>query len=196
MPENSSISITEAQRQVRSVYEGGFFGQLISSILWLAAAALGTWLSARAAILTLVLGGFFIFPAVTTLLRLLGRPPSLPAHNPLRYLAMQVAFVLPLSMPLVAPVATLRPHWFFPAMMILLGAHYLPFTFLYGMRSFIPLSALLVAAGLAIALWFPATFSLGGWTAGLLLLVFAFVGRAEAARAGAEPAATPAAPAS
>jgi len=174
--------ITEAQREVRSVYEGGFFGQLISSILWLAAAALGTWLSTRAAILTLVVGGFFIFPAVMTLLRLLGRPASLPARNPLRYLAMQVAFVLPLSMPLVAPVATLRLHWFFPAMMVLLGAHYLPFTFLYGMRSFIALSALLVAAGLAIALWFPTTFSLGGWTAGLLLLVFAFVGRAEAAR--------------
>lgn len=65
---------------------------------------------------------------------------------------------------------------------MLLGAHYLPFTFLYGMRSFIALSALLIAAGLVIALWLPTSFSLGGWTAGLLLLVFAFVGRAEAAR--------------
>jgi len=174
--------ITEAQHEVRSVYEGGFFGQLVSGVLWLAAAALGTWLSARAAILMLVAGGFFIFPAIMALLRLLGRPPSLPPGNPLRYLAIQVAFVLPLSMPLVVPVATFRLHWFFPAMMVLLGAHYLPFTFLYGMRSFIALSGLLVAAGLAIALWFPATFSLGGWTAGLLLLVFAFVGRAEAAR--------------
>jgi hypothetical protein len=183
--------ITEAQRQVRSIYEGGFFGQLISSILWLAAAALGTWLSARAAILTLVVGGFFIFPAVITLLRLLGRPPSLPEHNPLRHLAIQVAFVLPLSMPLVAPVAAFKLHWFFPAMMVLLGAHYLPFTFLYGMRSFIPLSALLVSAGLAIALWFPTSFSLGGWTAGFLLLVFAFVGRGEASRTSAEPNAAP-----
>jgi Family of unknown function (DUF7010) len=165
--------ITEAQHEVRSIYEGGFFGQLISSILWLTAAALGTWLSARAAILTLVVGGFFIFPSVMALLRLLGRAASLPVRNPLRYLAMQVAFVLPLSMPLVAPVAIFRLHWFFPAMMVLVGAHYLPFTFLYGMRSFILLSVLLVGAGLAIALWFPATFSLGGWAAGLLLLVFA-----------------------
>ena len=89
-------------------------------------------------------------------------------------------------MPLVAPVVAFRLHWFFPAMMVLLGAHYLPFTFLYGMRSFIPLSALLVTAGVAIALWFPAAFSLGGWTAGLILRVFAFVGRAEAARQSAQ----------
>ncbi|HUA39414.1 MAG TPA: hypothetical protein VMA35_13560 [Candidatus Sulfopaludibacter sp.] len=76
--------IAKAKTEVRSVYEGGFFGQLIASILWLAAAALGTGLSARAAILTLVVGGFFIFPAVMTLLRLLGRPASLPARKPLR----------------------------------------------------------------------------------------------------------------
>ncbi len=55
------------------------------------------------------------------------------------------------------------------------------------MRSFIALSGLLIASGLAIALWLPATFSLGGWTAGFLLLVFAFVGRAEAARTSAWP---------
>ena len=70
-------------------------------------------------------------------------------------------------------------------MMVLLGARYLPFRFLYGMRSFIGLSALLLTAGLAIALWFPTVFSLGGWTAGLVLLLFAFVDRAEAARISA-----------
>lgn len=181
MAESDSMLIKDAQREVRSVYEGGFFGQLISGILWLAAAAAGTWLSPRAAIILLVVGGFFIFPAVTILLRLCGRPASLPAHNPLRHLGMQVAFVLPLSMPLVAPVAAYRLHWFFPAMIVLLGAHYLPFTFLYGMRSFIALSALLIIMGTVIALWFSTTFSLGGWTTGLALLTFAFMGRAEAA---------------
>jgi len=182
MAENSSMLIAEAQREVRSVYSGGFFGQLISSILWLTAAALGTWVSVRAAIITLVVGGFFIFAALSALLRLLGRPARVSARNPLHYLGMQVAFVLPLSMLLLVPVAEFRLNWFFPAMMVLLGAHYLPFTFLYGMRSFIALSALLIAAGVIIALWFSLTFSLGGWVAGVLLLLFAFVGRAEAAR--------------
>jgi hypothetical protein len=176
------MEIAEAQREVRAAYSGGLFGQLISAVLWIGSAALGTWRSPRAAIWVLVAGGFLIFPAVTVLLRLLGRSASLPRGNPLHYLGMQLAFVLPLSMPLVAPVTAFRVHWFFPAMMILLGAHYLPFTFLYGMRSFIALSALLVGAGVVIALWFPGSFAFGGWVAGALLLVFAFVGWAEANR--------------
>src|SRR3954453_8187633 len=127
------MQVADAQSKVRTLYAGGFFGQLLSAVLWFGSAALATWRSPRAAILLLVLGGFFIFPGVMVLLRLLGRPVSVRADNPLRYLAMQVAFVLPLSMPLVAPVTAFRLSWFFPAMMVLLGAHYLPFSFLYGM---------------------------------------------------------------
>jgi hypothetical protein len=50
---------------------------------------------------------------------------------------MQAAFVLPLSMPLLLPVGLYRLHWFFPALMVLVGAHYLPFATLYGMRMFL-----------------------------------------------------------
>jgi hypothetical protein len=53
---------------------------------------------------------------------------------------MQVAFVLPASMPLLVPVGLYRLNWFYPAMTILLGAHYLPFVFLYGMRMFAALA--------------------------------------------------------
>ena len=37
-------------------------------------------------------------------------------------------------------------------MMILLGAHYLPFVFLYGMRMFAVLAAILVGGGILIAM--------------------------------------------
>jgi len=47
-------------------------------------------------------------------------------------LAMQVAFVLPLSLPLVFAATAYRQNWFYPAFMIALGSHYLPFIFLYG----------------------------------------------------------------
>lgn len=66
---------------------------------------------------------------------------------------------------------------FYPALMILEGAHYLPFTFLYGMRIFLPLSAILAGGGVVIALYFPGAFSLGGWIGGLTLFIFAWIGR-------------------
>ena len=169
--------VKDAQREVRTVFAGGFWGQLVSSALWLASAFLGTWVTPRAAILELVIGGFFIFPAVQLLLHISGRPASLRSENPLGHLAMQIAFTLPICMLLLAPVAQFRLTLFYPAFMIILGAHYLPFTFLYGMRMFIPLSALLVGGGVAIALYVPGSFSLGGWVAGVTLLGFAWIGR-------------------
>jgi hypothetical protein len=47
-----------------------------------------------------------------------------------------------------------RLNWFYPALMVLVGAHYLPFTFLYGMRMFVPLSVVLIGGGVVIALYF------------------------------------------
>ena len=74
----------------------------------------------------LVLLGIFIFPMTQLLLRLMRRPASLPKGHPMNALAMQVAFVLPLSLPLVFAAAAYRQNWFYPAFMIALGAHYLP----------------------------------------------------------------------
>ncbi len=169
--------VQDAQREVRTVFIGGFWGQLVSAAIWLASAALGFWATPRAAIFTLVVGGFFIFPVVQLLLRLTGGPASLTKGNPLNNLGMQIAFTLPMSMLLLVPVTQFRLNLFYPALLILLGAHYLPFTFLYGMRMFIPLCAILVSSGVAVARYFPGSFSLGGWVGGVMLLVFAWIGR-------------------
>ncbi|MBV9499737.1 MAG: hypothetical protein JO138_10215 [Acidobacteriaceae bacterium] len=61
--------------------------------------------------------------------------------------------------------------------MVLVGAHYLPFTFLHGMWIFIPLSAALGGCGVAIALYASGSFSLGGWICACILPVFAWIGR-------------------
>ena len=165
--------VADAQREVRSVYAGGFFGQLVSGVLWLTSAALGTWRTPRAAILCLVIGGMLIFPLTTLLLRLSGRPASLSKGNPLNALALQ----LPLSMPLVAAITVHDRDWFYPSMMVLAGAHYLPFVFLYGMPMFGVLCGLLVTAGIAVAHHESVGFAHGGWVTGVILVVFAFVGR-------------------
>jgi hypothetical protein len=128
----------------------------------------------------LVFVGIFIFPMTQLLLRLMGRPASLPKGHPMNGLGIQVAFVLPLTLPLVFASTAYRQNWFYPAFMIALGAHYLPFIFMYGMWQFGILAAFLIGSGLAIGLYVPSVFSLGGWLTALALLVFAFVGRGVA----------------
>jgi uncharacterized protein DUF7010 len=180
--------VQDAQRDVRRVFVGGFYGQLISSIIWLVSAALGTWVSPRAAIIEIVVAGFFIFPLTQLLLRLAGGPLYLTKGNPLGSLGMQVAFTLPLSMLLLFPVTELRLTLFYPALMILVGAHYLPFVFMYGMRMFYALATILIGSGVLIAMRCPKVFSLGGWVGGIVLFVFACIGRAVVRReAGDKP---------
>jgi hypothetical protein len=176
------MTIGEAQRQIRTRFVGGFYGQLVSGALWLASAGLAEWRGPRASIVMLVVGGFFIFPVTELLIKATGERAPVSSANALRSLGMQIAFVLPLSMPLLLPVGLYRLNWFYPAMMILLGAHYLPFVFLYGMRMFAVLAALLVGGGTLIALTPAASFSIGAWGTGGTLLVFAALGRATVNR--------------
>jgi hypothetical protein len=172
------MDIADAQREMRTRFVGGFYGQLVSGVLWLLSAGLATWSTPRAAITMLVLGGFLIFPVTELLIRFVAGKAPLSALNSLRHLGMQVAFVLPLSMPLLLAVGLYRLNWFYPGMLILLGAHYLPFVFLYGMRMFAVLSALLIVGGMVIAMYGSSSFSVGAWYASAILVLFAGLGRA------------------
>jgi hypothetical protein len=176
------MNLADAQRENRARFSGGFHGQLVSGILWLGSASLATWSTPRAAITFAVVGGFLIFPVTELLVRTVGSRMQLSRENPLPQLGMQVAFVLPASMPLLLPVGLYRLNWFYPALMVLLGAHYLPFVFLYGMPMFAVLGGLLVAGGYLIAMHASENFATGAWITSALLLLFAFIGRALARR--------------
>lgn len=63
-------------------------------------------------------------------------PPG--AGNPLGPLGMQVAFIIPCSYPVIGAAVLHNVNWFYPAFMVIVGAHYLPFVFLYGMWHYPP----------------------------------------------------------
>jgi hypothetical protein len=128
-----------------------------------------------------VVGGVFIFPSTQVVLRAMGRRAALEPGNPMGQLARQVAFTVPFGLPLVAAATLYRPNWFYPAFMLVVGTHYLPFMFLYGMSMFGVLAGLLIAGAVLIGLYASSTFALGGWVTGAVLLVFAFIGRGQAA---------------
>lgn len=171
------MTVAEAQLEMRASLLGGFMGQLVSGVLWLASASLATWGTTYWAIGLLIAGGFFIFPMTLLGLRLIGHTAKTSKDNPFNQLGMQVAFVLPLSLPVVGAAALFRPEWFYPAFMIVLGAHYLPFVTLYGMRMFYLLAAVLVSIGMTLALYVALPSAAGAWITGVVLVVFAFVGR-------------------
>jgi hypothetical protein len=167
------MQIEEAQREVRTVFRGGFAGQLVSGLLWLASAALAMASTPRNAIVLLAVGGMFIFPLAQLVLKAMGGRASLSPGNPLGGLARQIAFTVPLGLPLVGAATLHRLGWFYPAFMIVVGAHYLPFAFLYGMWQFAALGAAMCGGALLLGLYLPEPWSLGGWLTCLALVAFA-----------------------
>lgn len=173
------MTVAEAQLEVRRAFLGGFMGQLVSGLIWLASAAAFRAAGTRPAIWILVVAGMFIFPLTQLGLRLIGRPGTLSKENPFGALGMQTAFIVPLCLPVIGAAALYRIEWFYPAFMIVVGAHYLPFVTLYGMRMFAALGALLVGAGVAIGWIGVGGFDAGGWLTAAILILFAFLGRAQ-----------------
>jgi len=166
------MTIAEAQAEARKVYLNGSVGQMVSGFIWLASAALASWGTKRQAILVLVFGGMFIFPLTQLVLRVTGRPASLSAGNPLRFLAMQVAFLVPLILPVAGGAALYNVNWFYPACAVIVGAHYLPFVTLYGMWQYALLAGVLVSGGIACGQVLPGAFAIDGWFTGGVLLLF------------------------
>ncbi|MCL3859785.1 hypothetical protein [Actinotalea sp. K2] len=171
---STSMLIADAQRDLRRVYVGGFYGQLVSGAVWLLAAAATTWVSTAAGTAALWFGGMLIFPLTALALRVSGRAASLGRGHPFAGLATQIAFTVPIGLLVALALATQRPDLFFPAAMVVVGAHYLPFVFLYGMRLYAVLAAVLVLGGVALAVLLPGPGVLGAWGTGAVLVVAAF----------------------
>ena len=144
------MEVTEAQREIRSVYVHGAVGQAVSGVIWLLSASLGTYLSVQAGVISLFVGGVFIFPLTRRVLRLSSRSATLSSENPLGGLAMQVAFIVPLLIPVIGAAALYNIDWYYPAFMVVVGVHYLPFVFLYGMKAYAVLAAVLIGGGMTI----------------------------------------------
>jgi hypothetical protein len=167
------MELAEAQREMREVYLNAAPGQAVAAAVWLLSATCATWVSVRAAVIALVLGGMLIYPGTQLILLAMRRPTSVTPANPLRELAPEVALVVPLVMPLAGAAMLHRVTWFYPAFMVIVGAHYLPFSFLYGRRAFLVLAGLLLIGGFGLAFAPNAPFALGAWLTGGALAVFA-----------------------
>ncbi len=171
------MKIADAQGELRSAFMGGFVGQLVSALIWTVSALLSLWLSPQIGKLALFLGGTLIFPLTLLGLRLIGHTEKLSPENSLNQLAAQIAMTVPVGFLLVWAASLARESWFYPAAMIVVGAHYFPFVFLYGMKHFAILGGLMCGTAMLIGVYLRESFTLGAWISIVLFVVFALIGR-------------------
>lgn len=169
---SSTMTVPDAQREMRAAFANASVGGFVSGALWLASAAIGTWGSAHAAILALSLGGVLIFPVTMMVCRLLGFPGRLSPGNPLHNLGTEAALVVPLLLPVVFGAMHYKLSWFYPGLLVVVGAHYLPFVTLYGKPSFWALGMAMIVAGLGVGIYASQSFTLGGWVGGAMFVLY------------------------
>jgi len=162
--------LSVAQAEVRRSYRSASVGQLYSGAVWLASALAWSVLGTTAGVLVLLVGGVFIYPVTALVSRLLGSAGSIPKANPLRMAGLTIPIVGALGIPVAGAAALYDIDWFYPAFMVIMGAHYLPFAHLYGMRVFLSLGAGMWLGGLVISLWVREASVIGAWLTGLALV--------------------------
>ena len=168
----ATLTLAEHQRDVRVACAGGGTGMVVSGVLWLGCGVVALGAGPRAAMLANFFGGMFIFPVAVLVERMLGRRGLLADGNPLGNLARESAFMMVVCIPLAFVAAMVRPEWFFPAMLVLVGAHYWPFATLYGMRLYWALGAAMIGAGFLLGLA-SAPVATGAFVGGAIELAFA-----------------------
>ncbi|TFC90899.1 MULTISPECIES: hypothetical protein [Cryobacterium] len=166
------MTITDVQADVRRAYRGGFSGPLISAIVWAVANTIYLLVSPGAAMAALFFGGMLIFPLSAVILKTMPGRSSLPKGHASSALAMQSAFTVPVGLLVAIALGTYEPVLFFPASLLIVGAHYFVFVTLYGTKTFALLGGALVVLG-AIGMYFvPAIGAVSGWIGGAVFLAF------------------------
>ena len=166
------MTIAEAQADVRRIYRGGYSGPLVSAIIWAAANTVYVLVSPGAAMVALFFGGMLIFPLSALILRATTGGGALPKGHPSSALAMQSAFTVPLGLLIAIALGSYAPELFFPASLIIVGAHYLVFMTLYGMKVFAVLGGALVVLGTVAIFWMPVIGAVSGWLGAIIFAVF------------------------
>lgn len=168
------MTIEEAQVDMRQAYFGGAPGMLVSGIIWLAAGITALVSTAQISVIIFFLGGMLIHPLGILLSKALKRSGQHQKDNPLSNLALESTLLLFIGLFIAYVVLQIRPHWFFPIMLLMIGGRYVLFASVYGMRIYWIVGMVLVVVG-ATFLVLNQVFHLGALLGGAIEVMFSFV---------------------
>ena len=168
------MNFEEAQKDMDFSYFGGGTGVLVSGLVWFLAGLVAIMYSNQTSMLTLFIGGMFIYPLSLLLTKALKRPASHNPKNPLGKLALESTIILFVGLFLAFIVAKIQAEWFYPIMLMIIGVRYLIFNTLYGLKIYWVLGAVLMLSGMFCVI-FEANFIIGAFIGGFTEILFSLV---------------------
>jgi len=165
------MEIQKAQLDMREAYFNGATGVLISGIIWLLAGVIAYFSTQETSLLVFFFGGMFIHPLSIVLDKALKRSGKHQKENPFGQLAMESTLLLFIGLFIAYYVYQINSHWFYPIMLMIIGARYVIFQSIYGLKIYWVLGLILVVTGAACFL-FNFQFYLPAVIGGIIELIF------------------------
>lgn len=171
------MHLGEAQRDMRRAYVNGGVGIFVSGLVWAAAGLVTLYADPLSAMATLFFGGMLIHPLSLLLARRVYHRGKVRAPNPMEMLALQSTAFLIIGLVVAYLVSASYGDWFFAIALLTVGARYLVFQTVYGMRLYLVLGVVLIAiAAFALGLGIrPAFVALAAGATELLCSAFILV---------------------
>ncbi|MFL1896343.1 DUF7010 family protein [Aquimarina sp. 2-A2] len=165
------IPFKDLQKDMRDAYVGGGTGVLASSIVWIVSGIVAVYATKEMSILTFFLGGMLIYPLGMISTKLFNRTGKHQKNNPLAFLAFESTIILFIGLFMAYAIFQIEKQWFFPVMLMIIGARYLVFQSIYGMKIYWLLGLVLTASGI-ICLISNQPFQIGGIVGGVVEVIF------------------------
>lgn len=166
-----NLPLTELQKDMRTAYVGGGTGVLVSSIVWFVSGIVAVYSTKEMSLLTFFLGGTLIYPLGILSTKLFNRTGKHQKNNPLAFLAFESTAILFIGLFMAYWIFQIEKQWFFPIMLMIIGARYLVFQSIYGMKVYWILGIVLAVAGM-LCLISDQPFHIGGILGGTVEIVF------------------------
>lgn len=147
------MNFNTAQHEMRRAYANGGIGVLVSGIVWVIAGLVAQNISFQFGMATLFFGGMAIHPVAVLIERVTFKREKVAAPNPMKMLALQTTPILFVGLFAGFIVSKYNPDWFFAIALLAVGARYLVFQTVYGLKHYIVLGIALIAIGFA-AIWY------------------------------------------
>jgi hypothetical protein len=171
------MHLRDAQRDMRRAYVNGGVGIFVSGLLWVIAGAVTSYVDLFSGMATLFFCGMLIRPLSLFLARGVYHRGRARAPNPMEMLELQSTAFLIIGLVIAYLVSGTYGDWFFAIALAVVGARYLVFQTVYGMRLYVMLGLVLIAIA-AIAFWLnvtPAFVAFAGGATELLTSAFILV---------------------
>jgi len=162
--------------EIRHSYLGGFSVLIVEGFFWILAGILGDLISYKIGILIIIISGTFFYP-LGQIVQFILKRPKIGDENTLKALFTQIGLIIPFSFPVILMTTKGNVKLFFPALTVIVGAHFLPFIYAYKLKTYWILAVLLVIGGIFFGLILPVKFSYCAYFTGFMLIIFAIINR-------------------